>query len=129
MAKPRRSPLIFIFVTHFCIKLNSKYLIDKLVDAPPSSPSSFWAKQTKLAKRLLSKYPQKDFWLKVSFPQKYEDLLYLMGKKGDILIKALQRQFYYKNPHFSIEYNRGPQPRGRKKTLVNPHKKLIDFDK
>ena len=113
----------------FCIKVTSKYLINKLVDAPPSSPSSFWAKQTKLAKRLLSKYPQKDFWLKAAFPQKYEDLLYLMGKKGDILIKNLQRQFYYKNPELAIEYIEGPQLRGRKKKLSKPYKKIIDFDK
>lgn len=52
-----------------------------------------------------------------------------MGKKGDILIKNLQRQFYYKNPELAIEYIEGPQLRGRKKKLSKPYKKIIDFDK
>jgi len=110
-------------------KLNTKFIINKLVIRDPAKVGAFWAKQTKFARQLLTKYPDPEFWIKITFPQKYEDLLYLMGPYGDKLIKSLQKNFYYKNPERSIEYSRGPGPRGRKKQLLNPHKKIIDFDK
>jgi len=110
-------------------KLNTKFIIEKLVIRDPSKIGPFWAKQTKLARRLLEKYPDSEFWTKVDFPRKYEDLLYLMGEKGDKLIKSLQRQFYYKNPTHTIEYIEGPAMRGRKKKIEKPRKRIIDFDK
>ena len=72
--------------------------IKRLVDVPPKAPQNFWARESKCLSELIKKFPDEDFWLKVSFDSKFDSLKMLrVGYYHEELSKKYAR-FHYDLP-------------------------------
>lgn len=54
-----------------------KAIIENLVSVPDKQRKIFWAKEIKFLNILLAKYPNENFWNKLTFPDKFDSLLLL----------------------------------------------------
>ena len=75
---------------------------EDIIQAEAKNPS-FWAKENKIYSKLYKKCPSSKFWLGFILEYKLFSLAFLMGKKGDILLR--QKYNYYMNLEKSLEEN------------------------
>tara|TARA_R110000822_G_C15338795_1_gene495939 strand:+ start:6985 stop:7335 length:351 start_codon:yes stop_codon:yes gene_type:complete len=78
-----------------------KETISNLTDPPSNNDPfsrTFWPREIKLANSLWLKYPEDDFWVKLSFPWKMKSLAFLKTERGSELLKNKYNEYKYKPP-------------------------------
>jgi hypothetical protein len=63
-----------------------------------SAQKGFWAKETKLLKVLLEKYPDAGFWTKTEFRPKLQSFAQLLAFPLDEHLRCKYRDFYFVSP-------------------------------
>ena len=85
---------------------DKKKIIERLVDVPVKGKRPFWAREMTLLNRLLDRWPDIDFWLKVSFGEKFPSLAYLLTYIGVKKARRKYNEFSFDIPQ-SKTYNLG----------------------
>ena len=77
-----------------------------MVDVPEKGKRPFWAREMTLLNRLLDRWPDLDFWHKVTFGEKFPTLAYLLTDLGVKKVRRKYNEFTFEVPD-SPTYNLG----------------------
>jgi hypothetical protein len=72
-----------------------KVIIENLINVPDKGKRIFWAKEIKFLNILIEKYDDEDFWLKLSFPDKFDSLLLLRSGYYAETLRLKYKKFNY----------------------------------
>lgn len=72
-----------------------KKIIESLIDVPNQGKRVFWAKEIKFLNILMEKYPDENFWGKLSFPDKFDSLLLLRSGYHAETLRLKYKKFNY----------------------------------
>lgn len=108
------------------MKFNKRHIIEKIVIVPAKSKRIFWAKQMSIFNKLLIKFPNQEFWRKVTFSQKYDGMEYLLSPYGLQVVGQKYRDFNYKIPEAPI-FHFDDNKIGSPPTLPTAPQTLKDF--
>ena len=61
---------------------DKKKIIERLMDVPTKGKRPFWAREMTLLNKLLTRWPNIDFWHKVRFKERLPSLSYLLTEWG-----------------------------------------------
>ena len=75
-----------------------KKIIERLVEVPEKSKRPFWAREMTLLNRLLDRWPNLNFWNKVSFRDKFPSLAYLLTDLGVGNVTRKYNEFTFEIP-------------------------------
>jgi len=100
-------------------------IIERLLIVPPKQKRIFWAREMKFLNDFIEKYPDFEFWNKVSFRNKMESLLLLKGEYGENLLKKKYLEYKYVIPK-NETYNIGKKS-GKDIKIKNNPKTIKDF--
>lgn len=76
-----------------------RQMIGRLVEPPSQGErSKFWPREMKLAKQLLSKFPDEKFWSGATFPVKFKSLAGLFTKFGHEQLERQYQRFHFVLP-------------------------------
>ena len=102
-----------------------KDIINRLVDVPQKGKRPFWAREMSLLKRLLERWPDLDFWHKVTFGDKFPSLAYLLTDYGLKKVIRKYNEFTFEVPS-STTYNLGEKT-GKDRTIPKKNQTLSSF--
>ena len=85
---------------------DKKKIIERLVDVPEKGKRPLWAREMTLLNRLLTRWPDLDFWGKVRFREKFPTLAYLLTEIGVGNVRRKYNEFTFDIPP-SKTYNLG----------------------
>jgi hypothetical protein len=75
-----------------------RQVIHRLLEEPQSNKKSFYAMQMKFLAILVKKYPNRDFWKKINFSEKYQSLKYFDYEPQATILAQRYAEFNYQNP-------------------------------
>ena len=112
----------------YCVRVNKKDILKKLISAPKEQSNSFWAREYKLLKTILKKYPDLSFWEAFEIKEKPPSLKCLLNENFYRYVDRYYKKHIpkIKNPEIKLG-----QKEGRKMKINNKIKtirKFIDND-
>ena len=106
-------------------KTNKRELLKRLLKIEGRQPRTFWAREMKALKDLMSKFEDEDFWSKVNFSESFNSLLFLKSKEGQSILQKKYLEFNYKIPE-KISYKIG-KVSGEDRLYNSKPKTIKDF--
>jgi len=106
--------------------MNKKDILKKLISVPESQNASFWAREYKLLKKILERYPDISFWHKFEITEKPPSIKCLLN---DSFYRFADYQYKkhipeYVNPDIKLGEKQGRKKKIKKK--INSIRKFID---
>lgn len=96
-----------------------KDIINRLLKPPQQGDKSrFWPREMKLVKQLLQEFPDEEFWVKATFPDKYNSLSWFLSSFGRAMVKRKISEFHFV-----------PTVREEVKVSVDKFGESIEYDK
>jgi len=102
-----------------------KHIIERLVEVPTTSKRPFWAREMTLLNRLVERWPNIDFWNKVTFREKFPSLAYLLTDIGVNNVKRKYNEFNFEIKPLPT-YNLGDKI-GEDRQIVKTNQSLRNF--
>jgi len=81
-------------------KLNKKQILLNLITPPKNIKGPFWTREYKVLKKLMSLYPDENFWQKVHFNMGWDSIVILQSEYGRSLLDKKYKEFHYKIPEY-----------------------------
>lgn len=79
-------------------KLNKKQIVLNLITPPKNIKGAYWSREYKILNKLMAKFPNEDFWQKISFDNDWDSLLIFQSEYGLSLLETRYKQYHHKIP-------------------------------
>lgn len=108
--------------------MNKKDILTKLILIPERQTASFWAREYKLLKKILERYPDVSFWRDFKMNEKPFSLKALLNNNFFRYVDKLYSKHKpeYKNPEIQLGEKEGRKRKIKKR--INTIRKFIDND-
>jgi len=106
--------------------MNKKDILKKLISVPERQNQSFWAREYKLLKKILERYPDDSFWQKFELKEKPPSIRCLLNERFFRFVDFQYEKHIpeYINPNIKLGDKKGRSKKINKR--INTIRKFID---